>query len=244
MKRQNEDREREEEQNDDNPVWEELDPSVWRNAVYSDDATTNCMGQLFLHEVNFFEEQIQSIKETYDKVALIEVGFGTAELQAKIMDDCDMVVGVELCQNMIDLAYKLHENLKEEENQKVKLLCGNATELMTVLKDKAYSGEHEFWTKSTFRLTCMCMNTFGILPDFIRGPVIKQMFMCSGPGGKLIIGCWHRDSLRVGFQEFYSQNPQLCGPCRESDFDFDKGNFVCSSSDYTSHWWTAEELKD
>jgi hypothetical protein len=101
--------------------------------------------------------------------------------------------------------------LQKEQDQKVKLICGNATELNKVLKDEAYTEEHEFWSKSTFRLSCMCMNTFGILPDFIRGPVVQQMFLCSGPGGKLIIGCWHKDSLRVGFSDFYSQFPQLCG---------------------------------
>ena len=30
----------------------------------------------------------------------------------------------------------------------------------------------------------------------------------------------------------------------EEDFDFEKGNFNCSSSGYTSHWWSAQELKD
>jgi 16S rRNA A1518/A1519 N6-dimethyltransferase RsmA/KsgA/DIM1 with predicted DNA glycosylase/AP lyase activity len=70
------------------------------------------MGKLFLHEVDFFEDQIRKIKMSHDKCALVEVGFGTAELQAKVMDDCDMIVGVELSQTMIDLAYKLHENLK------------------------------------------------------------------------------------------------------------------------------------
>ena len=60
----------------------------------------------------------------------------------------------------------------------------------------------------------------------------------------LIIGCWHQDSLRTGFEDFYGKNPQLCGPCKEEDFDFEKGNFNCSSSGYTSHWWSAQELKD
>lgn len=89
----------------------------------------------------------------------------------------------------------------------------------------------------------MCMNTIGILPDHIRKECVKQMFHCSGPGGKLIIGCWHQKSLKTGFEEFYSKNPQLCGKCEEQDFNFDSGDFKCSSSDYTSHWWKQEELQ-
>jgi len=67
--------------------------------------------------------------------------------------------------------------------------------------------------------------------------------LCSGPGNKVIIGCWFKDSLRTGFKEFYSKHPELCGVCKEEDFDFEKGNFVCSSTDYTSHWWTETELQ-
>lgn len=87
------------------------------------------------------------------------------------------------------------------------------------------------------------MNTFGILPDFIRDQCLKEMMLCSGAGNKIIIGCWHRDSLRSGFKEFYNKHPELCGVCKEEDFDFEKGNFTCSSSDYTSHWFAEDELR-
>lgn len=70
------------------------------------------------------------------------------------------------------------------------------------------------------------------------------MYKCSGSGGKVIVGCWHKDSLRTGYEEFYKANPQLCGECKETDFDFERGDFECSTSDYTSHWWSEQELKD
>ena len=53
----------------------------------------------------------------------------------------------------------------------------------------------------------MCMNTFGIIPDEVRKLAIREMFKVSGPGGRMIIGCWNKDSLRQGFNEFYSQYP-------------------------------------
>jgi hypothetical protein len=139
---------------------------------------------------------------------------------------------------MIDCAYKLHPHLKK---YNVKLVEGNACELVKVIQ-KTYSPDQIFWSHSTTKIICMCMNTFGILPEQIRNEVVSEMFRAAGGGGKVIIGCWHKDSLRVGYEEFYSKFPQLCGECREQDFDFENGNFKCSTSDYTSHWWSEEEL--
>ena len=68
------------------------------------------------------------------------------------------------------------------------------------------------------------------------------MFICAGAGGTVIIGCWHKDSLQIGYKEFYDEHPELCGSCTENDFDYEKGDFKSSSSDYTSHWWNEEEL--
>ena len=169
---------------------------------------------------------------------------GTAELFSKVVDDYDMLVGVEISQQMIDFAYQLHDNLKQHKDGKVRLQLGNAVELNDCITKNIYPADDEFWAPTTLRLTCMCMNTFGILPDFIRNECLKEMLLCTGPGGKMVIGCWHRDSLRTGFEQFYTKHPELCGQCKESDFDFEKGNFNCSTSDYTSHWWTGDELKE
>lgn len=38
------------------------------------------------------------VKQSYDKVAIVEVGMGTAELFAKVLNDYDMLVGVEISQ--------------------------------------------------------------------------------------------------------------------------------------------------
>jgi len=226
-------------------VWEDLSPTIWRDSIYSEEAQTNCMGQLFLKQVQMFKDLAMAVSHIgqYESTAIIEVGVGTAELFTKIDEDFDMLIGVELSQDMIDLANSLHPKFMNPETN-VKLLCGNATELNDVIKDKAFQPEHKFWKDSTFRLSCMCMNVFGILPECIRQVCLKQMFDCAGPKGMVIIGCWHQESLRTGFEDFYTKNQNLCGPCKEEDFDFDKGNFVCNASNYTSHWWTAKELRE
>ena len=205
----------------------------------------NCMGQLFTQEVDLFKSIADTVSKSdqFDSTAIIEVGMGTAELFSKVDVNFDMLVGVELSQGMIDLANSLHPKFRDPSNG-VKLLQGNALELNDVIQEKAYDQDHKFWKATTFRLSCMCMNTFGILPESIRKDCLREMFDCAGPKGMLIIGCWHQESLKIGFEDFYAKNPQLCGVCKEEDFDFEKGNFICSSSDYTSHWWSAEELTE
>jgi hypothetical protein len=41
-------------QDNGNPVWEEISPLVWRESIYSEDAKDTCMGKLFQEEVSLF----------------------------------------------------------------------------------------------------------------------------------------------------------------------------------------------
>ena len=52
-----------------------------------------------------FKDIVADIRKTHNKVAIVEVGMGTAELFSKVLDDFDMLVGVEISQQMIDFAY-------------------------------------------------------------------------------------------------------------------------------------------
>ena len=110
-----------EEKDNGNPVWEEISPLVWREAIYSEENKDSCMGKLFTEEVKLFQDLLTDIKKEYEKCALIEVGMGTAELFSKVVNDYDMLVGVEISQQMIDFAFQLHENLLKEKDNKVKL---------------------------------------------------------------------------------------------------------------------------
>lgn len=71
------------------------------------------MGKLFQDEIKLFQGILTDVKKDYDKVAIVEVGMGTAELFSKVLDDYDMLVGVEISQQMIDFAYQIHDNLRK-----------------------------------------------------------------------------------------------------------------------------------
>ena len=58
---------------------------------------------------------------------------GTSELFAKICDDLEMLVGVEISPKFIEASYDLHENLATHKDGKVKLVNGNAMELCRVI---------------------------------------------------------------------------------------------------------------
>ena len=53
------------------------------------------------------------------------MGQGTAELFAKVVEDYDLLIGVEINAGMNDLAEEIHEHLKD--NEKVNLIEGNGT---------------------------------------------------------------------------------------------------------------------
>ena len=88
------------------------------------------------------------------------------------------------------------------------------------------------------------MNTLGTYTDLEKNQIVNQMFRCAGHEGKVVIGCWQKESLKRGYEEFYKYYPELCGDCKESDFNFVTGDFHSSTSDYSSHWWSEKELRD
>ena len=122
-----------EEEGRSNPVWEDVAPIVWRNAIYSEEARDNCMGQLFEQEVMLFKDIISSARTRTNLVGLIEPGQGTAELFSKVHRDVDYCVGVELNGGMIDLAHQLHPQLKYSPQNRVHLIEGNALDLVNTI---------------------------------------------------------------------------------------------------------------
>ena len=145
------------------------------------------------------------------------------------------MVGVEISRNMIDCAYKQHGHLRDV-TANVQLLVGNAASLGAVL-DKA--GVHV----GKNPIVCIVMNTYGILPEHVRKLALQEMWRLVGEGGTLVLGCWAKEALRTGFEDYYSRYPALCGECTASDFDFESGDFQCKASGYSSHWWTEEALR-
>lgn len=185
-------------------VWEDCDAGVWRDVVYVEEKAAPCMFQLFSDEIALFKEIHAELKKSHEKIAIIESGMGTAELFSKVLDDYEILVGVEISHKMIEYAYQFHQNLNAAKDGKLKLVQGDAAKLSQEIVDKCYPRDHEFWQKETFRLTCMCMNTFGILPPEIQGASLKEMMLVTGPGGKMIVGCWWRGAMEsMGWPQLY-----------------------------------------
>lgn len=218
-----------------NQIWEDMSPWAWRESIYTSSAADNCMGKLFRDEVALIETL--SFPAGSAATTIVEVGCGTAELfsvLAKSADQYAQLVGVEVSKSMVRCAYEQHDHLRDKSN--VKLIVGNAVHLGALLDEAGVS-----LGKSP--IVCIVMNTYGILPEHVRGLALAEMWSLVAEGGTLVLGCWNKEMLRTGFEEFYSRYPNLCGPCTEADFDFEAGDFKCKASGYSSHWWDEAQLR-
>eukprot|EP00613_Pedinella_sp_CCMP2098_P005406 CAMPEP_0171606536 /NCGR_PEP_ID=MMETSP0990-20121206/7821_1 /TAXON_ID=483369 /ORGANISM="non described non described, Strain CCMP2098" /LENGTH=303 /DNA_ID=CAMNT_0012169391 /DNA_START=127 /DNA_END=1038 /DNA_ORIENTATION=+ len=210
-----------------NDQWESMEPWHWRNSIYSADASKNPMGLLY-------QEQVAYFKRFSRESTLIEVGCGTAELFSQVAKShFRQTIGIDISANMIECALETHPHLANPDTN-CHLIAGNAA-LLTKELGRFSIGPDP--------ICCTVMNTFGILPDHLRGLVLQEMWKTVSEGGKLVIGCWEKSSLPLCAKEYYAKYPNLCGQVVDSDFDFAKGDFKCADSGYTSHWWTAEELR-
>ena len=52
---------KEQEQDNGNPVWEEISPLIWRDAIYSEAAKDTIMGKLFADEITLFQDTLKEI---------------------------------------------------------------------------------------------------------------------------------------------------------------------------------------
>jgi SAM-dependent methyltransferase len=216
-----------------NQIWEDMSPWAWRESIYTPEAADNCMGKLFRDEVALFETLAFA---NPGSSTIVEVGCGTAELFSVLAKTGDyaQLVGVEISKSMVECAYKQHPHLRDA-TRGVQLLVGNAVHLGSVLEEAKVS-------LGANPIVCIVMNTYGILPEHVRALALAEMWKLVAKGGTLVLGCWAKDALRVGFEDYYSRYPKLCGPCTAADFDFASGDFRCKASGYSSHWWAEEQL--
>ena len=211
-----------------NQIWEDLSPWAWRNSIYTPEAASNCMGQLFHDEAGLFESL--TFADGPENTTIIEVGCGTAELFGVLAKRATYkaLVGVEISHNMVKCAYEIHPHLKAAAAN-THVFQGNATELNGAIKAKGLAAGPN-------PIVCILMNTYGILPEHVRAVALRQMWDAVGEGGTLVLGCWNKEEMRVGCQNYYMKNPDLCGKCSEADFDFDAGFFDNKRTGYTSQW--------
>lgn len=138
------------------------------------------------------------------------------------------------------LTFELHPQCLEATN--FHCLLGDAQELSALLEANPSLSNDEF--KQTRKVCTTLTNTFGILPEPIRVPIIKEMVRAAGPDGASVIACFHSGSFRRGIEEFYKQTPEMCGTITDEMCDFDNAVFLNPDTGYTSQWWSEERLRN
>lgn len=93
------------------------------------------------------------------------------------------------------------------------------------------------------KVTLACvMNTFGIMPEEIRSPIIKEMIKVAGDKGSTLSVFFNADKFKDGIETFYKKSPELCGNIMETDIDYTNTTLHVAESGYYSHWFSEKEI--
>jgi len=202
-------------------------PLLWRDVVYGNDSIFK---ELFEYQKRWLKTLID------DKTSFVEVGCGTCEMGATLFQQARYTVHIDINPSFLDLAKELHPDLAECPTNY--FVQGESSESIKTALEGVMP--QEFW--STKRVVCMFMNTLGLVDS---AGSLQRMLELAGPTGTVIAGCWHSESFELGVREFYGRNPIFCGDINDPStiIDVPNANMIIRSTDYETHWFSAEELR-
>lgn len=213
--------------------WSEFSVAKWRTAMFTAEAY---FSQLFDDTSNFIRHFTKKFR--YERTAIIEVGCGTGEALIPHYDDAKYLIGVDFNQQFIDFC---NGNIPPSHKGKVRHICGNAQQLKTVLKE-LHPKDWSDWDDMAKVVTCVG-NTIGIMPDSVKPAVYNQMAEVAGRTGIAIMVYWNGNRFGDAVQNFYFQNPQLCGEFTGECIDLSTCTLKTDSG-YCTHWTTPTEARE
>lgn len=179
---------------------------------------------------NYIQKEIEFIKKSKNasKRTFIELGAGYGRVIPPIIDYVDKYIGIELNPNMFDgLA------LISKQNKKVTAINGDIKNLSKLLNRKRLNNA----------VIMLLQNTLGAL-EGNRDEIIDEIKkFTQNKNTELIISVLKAEKLKSFGVNFYSSIEKICGKPDFIKSDFNKGLFY-SSTEYTSKWWTKNEIDD
>lgn len=119
----------------------------------------------------------------------------------------------------------------------MRFLCGDATKLPELLESKSVAE----WTRQPLKKVVICVgNTIGIIPEFLRDDIYRNMAEVAGDDGCCVVIYWNGNCFGEAVQHFYNENPQLCGPFQGRHVDFTHCTLQTPSG-YNTKWTKPEE---
>ena len=121
----------------------------------------------------------------------------------------------------------------------VRFLCGDATKLHDLLA----TDEVRDWSAEPLKRLVICVgNTIGIIPEFLRDAIYRNMAEVAGEDGAAVVIYWNGNCFGEAVQHFYNENPELCGRFKGQHVDFDKCTLQTPSG-YNTKWTKPEEAR-
>lgn len=171
------------------------------------------------------------------RVSLCEVGCGTGEFLVPLAPHFRTTIGIDFNSNFIEYCKK--ERIPKHLENRLKFVCGDATELCALMQRVAPPQFH-----ADTKIVCCVGNTIGIIPPELKRRVYKQMTELAGPDGVIVVVYWNARWFGDACQNFYHANPQLCGPFTGEAIDFTTTTLTTGPpTNYRSHWTGIAEAR-
>ncbi|EGD74351.1 hypothetical protein PTSG_06361 [Salpingoeca rosetta] len=210
--------------------WSLFSVEKWRNAVFT---TKSFFEQLYADTHTFIEQQVEKLGGR-DNVCLIEVGCGTGETIIPLASAAKYCIGIDINEDFIK--YSQVQNKADN----VRFVCGDATKLQELLS----TSEVADWAGEPLRKLVICVgNTIGIIPEFLRDSIYRNMAEVAGDDGACVVIYWNGNCFGEAVQHFYNENPQLCGPFKGKHVDF-QACTLQTPSGYNTKWTKPEEARE
>eukprot|EP00043_Microstomoeca_roanoka_P009688 m.92257 g.92257 ORF g.92257 m.92257 type:complete len:637 (+) comp14660_c0_seq1:35-1945(+) len=207
--------------------WSLFTVEKWRNAVFT---TKSFFGELYTDTHHFIKQQIEALGGR-DNVCLVEVGCGTGDTLLPLSSHAKYCIGVDINEDFIK--YCQTQNTSDN----VRFLCGDATKLPQLLA----SDKVKDWTSPPLKRLVICVgNTIGIIPEFLREAIYRNMAEVAGRDGMCVVVYWNGNCFGEAVQHFYYENPQLCGQFQGKHVDFQQCT-LRTPSGYSTKWTKPEE---
>ena len=209
--------------------WEEFSVEQWRSALYRG---KTYFKELTKETTEFIRTYLKYMRGTSEELVVVEVGCGTGECLAELVNDVEYAVGVDINPKFIDFC---QTNTPKQYRDKMSYVVGDAKDLTAILEEcitERYQNAH--------KLVCCLGNTIGIMPSQVKASVYREMINVVGSEGIAVMVYWNGNWFGDAIQNFYLRNPQLCGSFTGANVDFSNLTLETSTG-YKTHWTTPEE---
>ena len=208
-------------------AWRKMNKEEW-SAVHT---ASDFFTQHYIEAQQKISEVIRSLKAE----VIIEVGSGTGEPLAKMLEDNDQIthaIGLDFNENFID------SSKAEFTDPRAHWQAGDACDLKNIMDTNFPE-----IMKIPKKIVLIIGNTLGILPQEIRPLILKQMALTAGSDGYVFQINWTAENFGYALQHFYEKMPALCGGLTNGIFDFSNATFVNPDTGYSTKWWKPEEVE-